>query len=1628
MRRRIAFLLAFILMFSSLNGLTFNLYASDDVGFEALGFNYKLSEEGLKYTKETGVTKKTTLEDKEACVSWDIKEIGEYILKYAIFNAGKTQNVELKFVLGADKDITVEAVKLDEGETKTTARDKQFALRQYNNAEAMWKSISVTATKGVYTVTDRTLRTGERQVGTGFIEQQLSMVLQDIEVNILIENEKIYVSTDKIQEGYVTDFELSFGPEGSEESSKVKGTRSVLKGLERFDSAPIFLSKGNGYKDHGPFSANLEQITTHPGIRVDIKMPKVYDKTTGKFETINDANMQGTLQIFDHNNSDNGLNLKFDMKNESSDIKDSTGAVVGHTVKNAIEGLRTGEDVISIFFTNINNKDKSRLAEDLDADVAENVVVWKDLKPSMLVDMTLSLSGGDIVQALPVNQRVLNPQNNGFTYLDYSISWLSQDTMQIEFKPYPYNGEVTYSLFRGTNEQTLQSVADIPVGAYQERAVDTIKNIGTGAYFRIEADLNGKRESHIYSQTCEFIASENIVPPSSPIIVGIDNINAVPGKNEGEQPQAVQFDIEWKPNTIDNLQKSKEEITNILNKTGDLYYELTFHKQSKANRGEDDSKVIKVYKVVKNGSDLKLVDPITNETIGDYTKDGTFRVSKVVLKDTDGLYKNINFNDQNDSRFMSNDYKSYFNRVTEDNYDITLPGTFYVSLRAIIDPNDTMPNQTVVYRDSAEKSIVIDIANEIIPVPSEIKAEDISNIVGDNKKIANKLTISKVDISKYVNSMVEPVGLTTNTGEENYRGVYEIFLYQKNGTSETRTKAELDNAMASSRVTRINNATTTSTIKLDGSQLDALRNGQILPIECEIEPLTLEKGENAYMYYEIENLDPNQTYYVVVRVRLDLFENGTLKRKEYSKTNSKVISFTTKTTPQEPKPEDKVPTTPENVKATLDEENDKLAIVTWDKAKMELDQNVSKIYYEVLRTEENELEEAKLYSTIKIDDLISGNDKIVGFSTEKDNIIKKTSTTDWTELTPLQSCANMNSYTLKDDSITSNKLYYYYVRTVCVIDGKVIRSSWVKAVITSSPVAPPENLKIESPKDYPHDTKYNIVVSFDAPVKPESINNKEYAFEFAIRSEDDSEYKVNAYPVTLKNTSTASKSGYTHYVYQISGLKSSKRYYIKVRIVDNTQKVAAGEEQPRSLYCEAVSTRTDYDKVDDDKNNKFEEYLRKFDQEIEKIKQRPYWESDSDNIYKYRNDQMKADINVSKQYDLYTGKNNGGYYYIPAKAFTQINENGVILNIATDKYTVSVRPNSITLDNEEIREVMSKIKDGNIEDYYIGIEVTSKNTNGKINNQEMISPEVTVNMRVIYLKNQDMVIESDLLMELQKIAESERARFKSRLENKVQGSSILKEDVLDSMIDEAIANVEKELMKSVSRTLRTNTKKEIGLSKPDKALLIVFPTDAYVADGYYYKNGTWINTEAYNALNGFAIEILQFGTYAITGQANLINTVPTIAPYQAFIAKYGLGEIFTLDEAHIDTAVTKQQLYGAVARVMGAPRNTDYIVYMKNQNIDGVSKLTQGKLVRQDEAIYIVMQGYERIHNRKVATIAVKNKQSVQNIGAFQPIYRDYVYAAVELKIVNSPDGKVLPSKQISVEEFIAMLSKMASN
>ena len=130
----------------------------------------------------------------------------------------------------------------------------------------------------------------------------------------------------------------------------------------------------------------------------------------------------------------------------------------------------------------------------------------------------------------------------------------------------------------------------------------------------------------------------------------------------------------------------------------------------------------------------------------------------------------------------------------------------------------------------------------------------------------------------------------------------------------------------------------------------------------------------------------------------------------------------------------------------------------------------------------------------------------------------------------------------------------------------------------------------------------------------------------------------------------------------------------------------------------------------------------------------------------------------------------------------------------------------------------------------------------------------------------------------------------------------------------------------------------------------------------------------------------------------------------------------------IRTAVTKEQLYGATARILGAKRGTDYIIFLKNKGIKGVTSIGIDKNIRQDELIYIVMQAHEKLYNRPIASTIIKNRQAVQNIGAFQSIYRNYVYVAVELKMITPINNKVLPSQNLTTEEAIKILYKLQKN
>ena len=452
--------------------------------------------------------------------------------------------------------------------------------------------------------------------------------------------------------------------------------------------------------------------------------------------------------------------------------------------------------------------------------------------------------------------------------------------------------------------------------------------------------------------------------------------------------------------------------------------------------------------------------------------------------------------------------------------------------------------------------------------------------------------------------------------------------------------------------------------------------------------------------------------------------------------------------------------------------------------------------------------------------------------------------------------------------------------------------------------------------------------------------------------------------------------------------------------------------------------RTEYDQAQQDKEDKYQEYLKRFDQEVEKFKNKAYWTVEDGTTYKYRKDYLAAEIGMNKEYTLISEENgSSSKYYLPISVLSKINEEKTTLKVELGDEVVYIRPNTIKDNSKLLQEAADLVAANRLEDYYLSISVEKNRYSGMINGEEVVSPKVSINMDIVYMKQEDILTEADILEALEEVIKTKRETFISRLEKKLDTGK-LDEDVLQDILDDVLSDVEEQHMKKVDKIMDKQIKKEIGVDEVSNAILIIHNGEHAGVNGYYYLNN-WTQVEVLTVGDGFAIEAKKLGTYIFTGQKPLIDTVPEVAPYQSFINQYQLTEFFAMDPYQLKVAVSKKQLYGALARMLGASKGSDYATYLESKGIKGVSKLTSNNAIRQDEAIYIVMQGYELIKHRDVNTIVIKNKQSIQNIGAFQPVYRPYVYAAVELKIVQPQDSRVLPSKQMTGTEVIAMLYKI---
>ena len=1425
------------------------------------------------------------------------------------------------------------------------------------------------------------------------------------QIKMYIKDSEIILSVTGIKKDYITPFNLTYDS-GIAGIQKEEEAFKAFKGNSTFEILPTHLTTEQGVTTNPAIGLTSQTVIdldkiigtdgvsieagSRPGIVVSMNKPKTLEGN--KFVPVDqvrngDKAQHGQLYLGELLGKDTGVNSQKQIK---VSFKLDEGAEIIDTMDGVAKGkVHEYQDRYELYF--VKNKEIEQLVSDKDK---AYLVEWPHLEAGMLLDGEVAF-GGDLFGENTKSIR-FKPNRIGYTYVKYSIYRLTADDISFKVAPYNINGPVSYTLLK---DGLLASGWDaVDIRYYQDKPITEqitlITQKGTDEKYKIIMGT-GSDKGEFESQIVQYKGINDLVPPPYSEILNMNNVYVAPDdftKNDVPTADisAVGLDLEWGA-------PDEEQLTDYLTE-GDLYYELYL-----SDLPNQVGKPIKIFKALLENHDIKLV-PYAGQVKGDLIYDaarGSFSAKRIVLKDEksapnewevltipeyEGKKAYPTVGDKDDQIKVKN----------EGRY--TVPNTYYLTIRSVYEKKDANL-KLAASKYSNARSLSLDVVRKVVPVPDVIQSEPLKD---SEDKLIQMLYFNPVDLSDYVENMLNPLDISLDKKDSKHNRTYEVYLYQN---KDTKFKDIKDINLQKEQEGNVS-------VTLSDSDKAFMREGETALRFDYISNTDTLSEEKRLHKLAFKGLDPNTPYYVQIRVKLDLYKEGVSLDQNIYSVFSKIHAFTTSTKPIPPTPDEQVPPAPADF--FIEEQVNNTSVkLRWKEPKF-AEGNREDIYYELVRSDGAAMEDKDRSRQLEIEDILKSNNRYKGFHTA-DQFIKTYKEGAWVEHNPKQGSHFLR---LEENTLISNTIYYYYIRTVLTVGNEKVYSDWISIPVTTNPVNRPIKFKVEPQSAYKHDNQHEVVVSFWAPIPKGSKVPDDFDFDIAVKSEKDTDYKLD-YSVSLIEQEDINEY-YKKFVYKIRGLEHSTRYDIKVRVIDKMK-----EEISTSLYSEKVVARTEFSEEDQDKDNVFKEYLEAYDKEADKLRRKPYWiveGSNSEGVYKYRQSYIQAEMAAFKTYNFVSKEDSKLlHYYLPSDFFEQAAKANTLVNITLDGYTATLRAGMLA-DNEDIEEARENVKRGKYEDFYIGVTFSLSKINGKINGSYAISPEIYIDMEVVYVDEEDLSIEDEIFDTLNDLIDDGREDVIEDLEKEVKDGKI-NEGKLKRIIDKALEWVGEKHEEKTYKILKREIEKESSIHDIQKPIYLLAPLDSYDVSAYY-SDYSWQSVYAYNVGNGFAIEANKLGRYVFTGKDQASSLVPDIPGGSDLISQYGLSDFFNI-ETGLNQTITKEKLYGAVARVMGARRGTDYSNYLKDRGINLVIPNNIHSQVRQDEAVYIIMQAYEKMYYKNINSIYITNKLRVENIGAFQPQYRPYVYAAVELGVIQPQNNKVLPSQGVTAKDVIKMLSKI---
>lgn len=1584
------------------------------------------SNVGFGWEKESTLNNKLEitqrpLDSDEGLIYWDITKIGgttvtsgEYTLKYPISD-GK----EIEFKVNKKSNtqaIVTYKVNTNGTDFKNDVHEKNNPLLVYKDGSGYMpaNNINFPPNDPNFKINNFFKNGSAKDVeftitpNAGFNFQY-----QGNTVKFLWKGNLIYFVTNGISQGNIYNFDLK-GPAGSNiDPLKIFTGINVKDG---FISKPVANASDNNVDGKEEIDQTKRPITEYPGgktsgMNITFNAPKEWDKATRKYKFLDTAEQakKPTKVILTLGHNEPQKSFQVNIEN----------------IYNAQGKLNISPNITAELS---NNNDKSNVT-----------IKIRGVDPGVIYkDVTISAER-NIEPFQTITSQV--PIGKVYTYPEFYVQALGPEEFYIRIKPYKgYDG--FYIINQGDTSNTVSKWA-----VHEEKnkgKEDIMIPISLSAtspqtkFFRVDftftpPDQITTDKIKFTSQVLKYKPYLEDIALSTPKNLEILESNIIRNENDEDHLYLkLKWDIGYE-SVLKNLVKQHNGGTKFKVK-------YLFNKGLKPDKIEDPEFL---------GVDL-LFDAANVQNIeykASQKVDGTDYFGELIEGETT-TRKEIIGGIENNILEANVTFKIKVSAKTDTNKEVLqYPEIYFIS---------TKGEYEIVNGNNSEKfttgsSLVVTLTlNGIlrieVPKPQNIKIEDKSitdkgfKVGFDTLKYEEKEDI----LYNYNELMIKTIDMKLTDDSIKYN----VYVTQDRSIFDEMIKYDKDNQVFPSYILNkikkydYNNIISengsdidTRNILIDGSKMiDYIRKNEVVKIAN-----MKQNFKTSRQILNFIGLDENQTYYVIAQTIIEpVKKDGTVvppDKVDKSK-YSDIVTATTVKDEEIPGENEKVPSAPNRFEAKEVKFNS--ANLIWDRV-IEVPEKDEKstLEYQFIKVRGEPLDDVFLKSKDTFDktwDKLSDIKTKEGLKTSKEFLYEYDK--DKKAFSDKELSKDRYDYiswtgsegNILDLTLSPNQIYYYYIRTVRVVDGEdQAYSVWVPLSLTTKNAEAPKNLRVELKAEY--NKKSEVVISFDIPKMDLDLIGKDYEIQYSLKKDmepwsEDKNMEKNK--LTFKDN----PDGSIKVTYKITGLKSGSMYTIRVRLFNRAMNSA-------SIYSNEVEHRTDSDNTENDYDQDVENWDNNFKDLINKLKNESYWfakNNSSDTVVYYRPQYFDSIIDSSNNSIIELAAGVGGShkeYYLPASSIIKSFDANKGFKIVYNNSDFIFSAKSINpYENQEIKKITEEIKSKEkyIKDYFIKITVNFNNSKYNINRVDTVSPVTDFKLEVIGTKDtiidwdEKMIEYIDELLSTDEFSLKVKEKIKDLVKKKTDNATMVIE------IGKILDTFKAKFGDKLNRNLSNISRKTLLINNLDGNVIFAHPIQQGFT-GYGYKRSleNWNSITISEYSGKKAIYIREIGAYVFTAKKLVINgagNLPDGNIITEIVSKYGLEDFLgTNGNINLKSNLSRNMAVGSLARISGASKTQDPIEFFKSKGITLTTR-NSNQNITSEEAVYLIMKVYEMRSGKGLETIKIRNYKLTSNIKGISAKYKTAINASFNIGIYNNQNMN--PKGAITVQEFLQSLANMS--